>query len=565
VRDDVKNQRGLILTSLGPRKFKNVEDEIEIFAIANKGLTVPVQEPVAGKAASKTSKSQSGRLLLIGLLILAIAFGTWYWLGGDSSDGPGSNSDSRLSIAVLPLRNLKDDPNLEYFSDGVAQEITDELAKISAFSVTAFTTSMAYKNSPKSIPEIADELQLDYLVSGTSRIELTTDSVILSIELIDPGSQKRVWNGKYLEVMDNAATLQLSVTRQIAASLDIKLTSQEEIALNTVNTVSGDAFDLFLKARANMNMLNVAGFDQAEQHLLRAIQIDPDYAQAYTLLAWNYVLQGWRWFWRGHLSIEDARLRAQKNIDAAIRLNPNSSDIYLVRGNFNATFEANISQAIADVERALRINSWPDVPTDYCVCTAVTNYVIAGMLAQAKEIANLASEIDPGNVFIYHDQGIIYMQEGKMLQAQAMFQKAVDQYNIPILNFFLGWGLYHNGQYAEAIPHFEIARVNDTLEAPIHLAYLSNAYFHLGNESLSAQFRERVVQRYQNTSEGMDMPMAIISAAQGSKDETLTHLEQAFANREPMMTYLLNIDPIYWPLHDEPRFRRIREQMGYYR
>ncbi len=559
VRDDVKNNPDLKITALGNYNFKNVQEPVEVYAITNEGLNVP-----KGKILMDEFKEMGGkksaftRILFLIPILLIFGVGITYLstlIGRKQVDE---------TIAVLPLINLNsEDENLEYFSDGVTQEIIDELAKINSISVTAFTTALLYKKRTKPNKEVAAELDVNYIVSGSSRIGATGDSVKLSIELIEPKSQKIIWNGTYNEGMQNAPKLQLSIAKQIAATLDIDLSKEEQQALNEVNTESGEAFQLFLKAKGEMAKLSVDGLDNAEGHLQKAVEIDPEYAQAFTLLAWNYVLQGWRWFWRGNIPIHEASQRALVAINKAIELDPESSDIYLVRANYNATFDANVANAIKDVEHALALNSWPEIPTNYCICTAVTTYAIAGKIDKAKKIANLATKVDPGNLFIYHDQGVIYMQEGKMLQAQSWFQKAVDIANLPVLNFFLAWSFYHNQQYEESISHFENYRINDTLNVSIHLAYLSNVYYHLNQSQKSEEYLNQLLGRYKNEREALNMPLAIIAAAQGSDDETLTYLEKSLYNKEPMITYLINLDPSFRHLYDNPRFKEIRRKMEY--
>jgi tetratricopeptide (TPR) repeat protein len=189
---------------------------------------------------------------------------------------------------------------------------------------------------------------------------------------------------------------------------------------------------------------------------------------------------------------------------------------------------------------------------------------MAGKLKRANELATLANKIDPGNIFIFIDQGVIYMQEGKMLQAQAMFKKAVDVMDVPIFNYLLGWSYYHNGQLKESIKHFETARLTDSIDIAIHIAYLSNIYYQLNQVELSEKHRNELLARQSNGEETINMPMAILSAVQGTKEETLEYLELAFEQREPNMSYLMNVDPLFTPLHEEPRFIAIRKKMGYY-
>ena len=504
--------------------------------------------------------------LAIGVLLVLLIAQFFYTRSFSNSNNQmfGHDLSSELSIAVLPLINLNSkDENLEYFSDGLTQEIIDELAKVDAFSLTAFTTTLLYKNNTKPYDQIGEELNVQLLISGTSRIINNDEEarVILSIELIDAESRRRIWNSRYEEVLQNAPKLQLDIAKDIAENLKINLSPEEKDNLNEVNTNSGKAFQLFLKAKQEMSGLTTNGFDQAEKYLLNAIELDANYTQAYTLLAWNYTVQGWSWYWRDHMTLEEGRIRAKTYIDKALELDVSSSDTYLVRANYHNTLNVNIANAIEDVETALRLNSWPEIPTNYCICTAVTTYVVAGKLGRAKELAGIAAKIDPGNLFIFHDQGLIYMLEGKMLEARAMFQKALDIMDIPLFNFAVGWSLYHNGNYEESIGYFENFRINDTLKVGVHLAYLSNAYFKLGDLEKSKLYLRHLQQRIDNGGSALNMSMALISAEQNNDEVTIDYLKKAYEIKEPMMTYLMGLDPLFKPLKDNPGYIKIWNQI----
>jgi len=181
-------------------------------------------------------------------------------------------ADSPKTIAVLPLQNLNEkDENLEYFSIDVTQEIIDELGKIEKFKPTPFTISKQYKDLQKLSVEITKELNVNYLISGSSRV--FGDSVKLSIELFNPHTNERLWNGVYNQVMKNAPSIQLSIAKQVAKSLNIELTTDEKNSLEKANTTSGEAFNLFLIAKAEFERLTQEGFSKSIKMLEEAIEL----------------------------------------------------------------------------------------------------------------------------------------------------------------------------------------------------------------------------------------------------------------------------------------------------
>ncbi|WP_297694941.1 hypothetical protein, partial [uncultured Eudoraea sp.] len=436
---------------------------------------------------------------------------------------------SEISIAVLPLQNLNENENLEYFSDGVTQEIIDELAKIKTIAVLAFSTSIHYKKSTITPIDIANELNVNYIISGSSRV--FGDSIRLSIELFNPHSNERIWNESFNEVMKNAPSIQLSIAKQVAKSLNIELTTEEEISLAKVNTDNGEAFKLFLKSKSEFMSLTPEGFSESIEMLERAIHLDPNYSQAYTLLAFVLDFQTGSWFGGDRSASETVRITSPY-IEKSISLNPKSSDIYLVRAHSNLYVKGLIRDAKKDVEYALALNSWPKTPTTYCICTVVSTYVALGDLQKAKELANLGREVDPGNVFIWWDRASIHMIEGEMQKAQALYEEALQLMDIPFFQFFVGLSYYHDGQFTKALKHFEQAFESDEIPINYNVAYLSNSHYMLGNTAESERYRQELERRIASGAHQVNLAMAMISAVQSNVDETLTWLEMAQEKNE---------------------------------
>ena len=469
------------------------------------------------------------------------------------------------SIAVLPLHNLNQkDENLEYFSDGVTQEIIYELAKIKTFSITAFTTSLSYKKSEKEQHEIAKELDVNYLVSGTSRIFDNGNRVKIFIELFNPISKKVIWAETFEEDLDGSTSIQLLVAKNIVEILDIDLTSSEKIALNIKNTESGEAFRLFLKAKAEIFKMTPDGFESTRKILTQALELDPNYAQAHTLMAWNLILQGGSWFKGDNRSTEETIALALPHIEKSIHLNPSSSDIYLIRANLNLHHRGLLRDAKSDVDYALEVNSWPRVPTDYCICTVVATYSALGDITKAKELAVLGGQVDPGNVFISFDQALIFMLYGEMKKAQKLLEKSVKIVDIPYFNFYLGWSYYHDNEFEKALPYFEKAYQFGEKSIAFNVAYLSNTYRQLGDQNKSNQYFNELLDRLKSGENHINLPLAMVFAAQNNVEETLTRLEMAQNDKEYAFAYMINTDLIFRPFHKEPRFIELRKKVQYY-
>ena len=469
-------------------------------------------------------------------------------------------TNQELSIAVLPFINLNSkDENLEYFSDGVTQEITDELGKIKSFIIPAFTTSYQYKNHTKSYINIATELGVNFLISGSSRI--FGDSIRLSLELFNPHTNQRVWNGAFNEAMESSSSIQLAIARQVAKSLNTKLTENEERSLDIEKVPNGEAFNLFLKAKVKFSSLTREGFEESIKLLKKALDIDPDYSKAHTLLAWVYDIQSTSWL-GGTLSTDEAMGLIQPHIEKSIALDPNSSDVYLVRANTNLYFKGLLREAEKDVDYALSLNSWPRVSTSACMCTIISVYTALGKVDKAKEAARRGREIDPDNVFVFWDLANIHMIEGDVKRAQTLYEEGLRAYDIPLFQFFVGWSYYHGNQFEKSLGYLEKAYEDDPFG--FVLAYLSNGHFAMNHIEESKRYSKYLEQRIAKGEPNLNLAMAMTTIAQGSIEETLTWLERAQQENDYAFSYLVNVDPIFKPLYNEERFIELRRKMQYF-
>lgn len=503
--------------------------------------------------------------LLIGALILVVVIQFFYNRSKNSSLRVQEIENLEKSIAVLPLINLNQkNDNLEYFSDGVTQELIDELSKIRKFTISAFSSTYGYKNVSRTQQEIAQELGVNFIISGSSRVFKNGDSVKLSIELINPISNRRIWSESYSEKMKDAPSLHSAIAKKVAERLNINLSITEKELLAEKVTDSGEAFKLFLEAKAEFSRLNKRGLDHAIQLLRQALDSDPNYTQAHILMAWANVVKGWHWFHDGDKSLEMVMSLAEQHIKRALELNPKSSDAHLVKANFLLSHKGLLKDAVDLVEKAIELNSWPEVPTDYCICTAVTSNALKGNMSRAEEIAQLAGQIDPGNVFILGDRALLSAMKGDFQNSVNTYETIVQLVDSPIFHYLLGWAYYHDGQYENALNSMKSAFENYQYISSSGLAYFSNIHYKLGNTSKSNEYKKLLEKKLLQGEKHSLFSLALISAVQGNNESTLKYLERHQNESPSSMAYELNIDPLFKPLYGHPRFRAIREKMQYY-
>ena len=433
---------------------------------------------------SEKKKSLSSKLLILILVLVVIAQFAYNKFIDSSSVNPLSIeipiSNLVKSIAVLPLYNMNKDEQLEYFSDGITSEIIDELAKVHQFDLNSYASTRIYKNTSKSLKEIALELDVSLILSGNSRVY--GDSVRLSIELVDPTTGKRIWGKRYDDELSHTLQIQNDIAKQIAVELNIELSQEEKSNLEKINTISSEAFDLYLRAKKEYSDFTKEKMSNSIHMLKRAIELDPNYAQAYTLLAWVYYLQGSAEVMGDADFAVTSVDKIRPLLEKSISLDATISDNYLILGAMNLFYLNNFPLAIENIELALEMNSWPKVPTNYCMCTAISLYTALGNLEKAAELVRLSKKEDLSNKFVYSDEGTMLLKKGEIKQAIYAFKQAAEFNDIPFFNYIIGWAYYFEHDYENALLYLNKA-FNDEKEEPLGtlLAYLSNTHFKMGN------------------------------------------------------------------------------------
>ncbi len=304
--------------------------------------------------------------------------------GGLRSRWFGSSAkDSIRSIAVLPLANLSGDPEQEFFSDGMTDELITHLSKIAALKTISRTSVMQYKDTRKPLREIAHELGVDGIVEGS--VLRSGDKVRITAQLIDASSDTHLWAESYERDLKDILALQGEVARTIASAVNVALTPQETERLSGARTVNPQAYEAYLKGTYNWMKMTPQGIDASRGYFERALEIDPSYAPAYQGLAWYWIVR----MQMGLMAPSEARPKARTAALQAIalddtcaeaheamaavewtewdwagseeewkrtfELNPNSSNAHAYYAHFLAII-GRVDEAVAHSERAIELD-----------------------------------------------------------------------------------------------------------------------------------------------------------------------------------------------------------------
>lgn len=294
-------------------------------------------------------------------------------------------------IAVLPFKNLSDDIQQDYFSDGITADLITDLSKISGLSVIARNSVFVFKNADVDIRDVKRELGADYVVEGSVR--KFAKRVRISARLIDASSGINVWADRFDGELDDLFVFQDVVTGKIINSLQVTLTEKDKSRLAQKYSKSIEAYDEFLHGWQNLWLSSREGMYDARGHFLKAIELDDKFARAYANLALTYIydhLLGW--------SNDDASalFNAHKYADKAIAIDPDLPQVYWVKG-FADIFRRDYQQSLKHAQHAIDLD--PGFADGYGLLATTLNY--AGKPKEADKVMRKAMRLNPKYPAIY--------------------------------------------------------------------------------------------------------------------------------------------------------------------
>ena len=272
-------------------------------------------------------------------------------VGTDAPSAGRADEERRYSICVLPFINMSGDPEQEYFSDGISEDIITDLSQVSALSVVARNTSFSFKGSAQHVTKIARELNVTHVLEGSVR--KAGGRVRINAQLIDGLAGDHIWAQRYDRDLTDIFEIQDEISKAIVEALQVKLLPKEKKAIEHRGTSSAEAYNLYLMAREHWISGSYGDARRAEMTIRicsQAVGLDPSYARAWALMA---LAQTELRFWHG--KAEDGLRTAER----ALELDPNIAEAHCIRARYMME-EGRFDEANAHIETALRLDpdSW---------------------------------------------------------------------------------------------------------------------------------------------------------------------------------------------------------------
>src|SRR5712691_7559289 len=273
VYDEIRNKPGTRLKDLGEQRLKNVSRPIRVYQIVESGLIAQPAEP-GGQRRRIALIAGAAAVIFAGLILVLMRL---KWAGPASHPAQSVAKRTISSIAILPLDNFSGDPNQDYFADGMTDELTTDLATISALRVISRGSVMQYKGAHRPpTPEIAKALNVDAVVEGS--VVRVGDRVRITAQLIDAPADKHMWAKSYERDSRDVLALQDELASAIAREINVQLTPGEQARLTSAPTVNPEAHDAYLKGRYFINRPSDENLKKAIAQFEEATRLDPNFA-----------------------------------------------------------------------------------------------------------------------------------------------------------------------------------------------------------------------------------------------------------------------------------------------
>jgi len=485
----------------------------------------------------------------VAVLILVVSFNT----AGVRDHLLGKAPAPRIeSLAVLPLQNLSGDPNQEYFSDGMTDSLITDLAQIGSLKVISRTSSMQYKQTKKSLPEVARELNVDGIVEGT--VQRSGDRLLITAQLIHGPSDKHLWAKSYERDLRDVFALERDVTEDVARQVQAKLGAPNQAAVAQFRPINPKALDSYLQGSYHLNRSAKGAGDEekrkAAEYFQQAIDADPNFAPAYNGLANAHFGLMWA-------SSQDAEM-VKKAAERAVELDPAFSDARVTLGELRLC-SWDFRAAEDESRRAVALN-----PNDANAHEILGNVLMdIGRLDEGLRESQIAQELDPNQ---------------DHLSMALYFRRDYDR-AIPLLLTMIkadpdNANLHFSLFLSYAAKGMDKGAINE-LEAGLKLFGFSESATKIHHAFTVSGYRGAIQQNAEELEHLIVTKQLFILvnlaenyAALGDKDRAFYWLEQAYTHHDIMAAAVgfglevINVDPMMDPLRSDPRFKDLLRRVG---
>jgi TolB-like protein/DNA-binding winged helix-turn-helix (wHTH) protein len=454
------------------------------------------------------------------------------------------------SLAVLPLANLSEKPDQDYFADGMTEELTTDLGKISALRVISRTSTMQYKGSKKPLPEIARELNVDAIVEGT--VARSGSHVHVTANLIQASPERHLWAESYESEVADALTVQGEIAQAVGRKIGLSITEKERELLTVPRPVNPEAQDLYMEGRFAWHLAeNAEASQKAVNYFEQAIEKDPSFAKAYAALASVYSV----WIPGMAQGPRDRMPKAREFAMKALALDNTISESHGTLGLIDLFYDRNWSTAEEEYKQTIALN-----PNYFWVHSWHARGLVArGQAEQAVAEAQRVIGLSPSplnwdySIWVF----VLARREDLARERSEQLLRVAPQWTWAHFSAAHVYELQGDSEKAAQ----EFLKADELFGTePRKIAQLKQAFAKYGSQG----YWRQAIQNYKQTAKSSYVEPVLVAEACariGDKECAFEWLEKGLNERDDLMINL-NVDPPLESLHSDPRFQELVRRVG---
>jgi TolB-like protein/DNA-binding winged helix-turn-helix (wHTH) protein/Tfp pilus assembly protein PilF len=513
---------------------------------------------VVSKANSDSADARSANAsrrswLVIGSSLAAVVIvvvAGWFAISKRESATNPTPAESIRTIAVMPFVNESGGEDVDYLADGITETLISSLSQIRSLGVKPRATVFRYKGKDVSAATAGSELDVQAVLFG--RITQRGDDLTIFLSLVDTQTEYQIWGKQYARKISDLASFQTEIGREVAHSLEARLSGADEQRLTKNYSKNAEAYRLYLLGRYYWNKFTGEGIAKAIESFEAAIKLDPTYALAYAGVSDSYCVLGVN----GHIPRDDAALKVRAAAYRAVEIGNDVAAAHQAMGAYKMFFEWDLKGADTEFKRAIEIDP------DFAGARELYSYSLIAQRRYEESLAEIkkASELEPTSLIIQSDLASVYRYMGQFDEALKIDRRTVEMDpNYAQSRFGTAHALSrlgdHDGAVREISKGIELSGGSTRMKSVLGIVQAR-----AGNKEEAQKIIDGLVA---NSAKEHVTPedIAMIYSVMGEKDRAFEWLERAYAERSCWL-YELNVDPDWEPIRDDPRFHDLVKRIG---
>jgi TolB-like protein/AraC-like DNA-binding protein/Tfp pilus assembly protein PilF len=554
------------------------------------------KRPIPETSVQKTGPAPQQRsrwfLILLAAIVPVLAGVAWWqW--------PRENvMESEKSILVLPFKNDSADSSNVYLINGLMEATLNNLQKIKNLKVLSRTSAEKYRNNIKSIPEIAEELNVNYFVEGSG--QKIGDKIVLNIQLIDGATDRHLWSKQYRREADDIFDLQQEISKDIVAEIQVFISPEEILRIEKIPTANAEAYDLFIKGVGLLNTRNDDNHLKSLEFFQQAIDLDPNFALAYACRSMAYYYLDYFKTEKQYLDelginadkafLYDPKLgeshtakamyymqkteysEALPYLEKGLEYNPNSTQILGMLADYYGNYMPNTGKYLEFALKGLRLDmgSGDSVTTSYSYLRLGNALIQAGFIDKSLEYLDKSLKLYPANPFTNYVRSFVLHADDKDLRQtrellKVEFEK--DTFRFDILQD-LGKVSYYLREYEDAHQYYErFIRLRETLGLDVYIhehLIIGIVYEKVGMEQKGKEFIESCRDFFENNETiYRELALGMYNFNIGETAKGMEYL-RTFSKEDNIQFWIilfLTMDPILDDIKHLPEFKKIMDEI----